>query len=65
MYKALEKVCTKIHEIKKAHICSGLLFSEIIIHDREGGIQINKKIFADQNLIGKTETKSMSGNICT
>lgn len=65
MYKALEKVCTKIHEIKKAHICSGLLFSEIIIHDREGGIQINKKIFADQNLIGKTENKSMSGNICT
>ena len=49
----------------KRHTYALEFFSEIIIHDREGGIQINKKIFADQNLIGKTETKPMSGNICT
>lgn len=53
MYKALEKVCTKIHEVKEAHICSGLLFSEIITHDRDGGIQVKRKIFADWNLIGQ------------
>ena len=50
MYKALEKVCTKIHEIKKAHICSRPLFSEIITQDRDGGIQISKMTFADRNL---------------
>lgn len=51
MYKALEKVCTKIHEIKKAHICSGFLFSEITTNDRNGGVQISEKIFTDINFI--------------
>lgn len=63
MYKALEKLCTKIHEIKEAHICSGLLFSEIITHDRDGGIQIKKKDICRLELYRSTETKSMSGNV--
>lgn len=52
-YKALEKVCTKIHEIKKAHICSGFLFSEITTNDRDGGVQISEKIFTDINVISQ------------
>lgn len=43
MYKALEKLYTKIHEIKKKHICSGFLFSEIIANDMDRGLQIKKR----------------------
>lgn len=45
MYKALEKGCTKINEIKKKYICSGLLFSEVTINDMDKGIQINEVIY--------------------
>lgn len=41
MYKTLEKVCTKIHEIKKAHICSGILFWNN--HTWQGGRYTNKQ----------------------
>lgn len=53
MYKALEKVCTKIHEIKKKYICSGILFSEVTINGMDKGIQINEKIFTINNFISQ------------
>lgn len=49
IYKALEKLYTKIHKTKKKHLCSGFLFSEIAANDMDNGIQINDTIHTDNN----------------